>query len=161
MQKFYYLLTGSVLSLGLLAGCSSTSEVKDEQPVQEASTEIPATQEMTESETTKSVTLDTTFYFDVDDATLRPNAISIIKAHAERIKSDQKVIRIEGHADERGTDAYNQELGQRRAAAVRDVLVSMGVDSSKIETVSYGEKSPIEAGNTEMAWQRNRRVELK
>ena len=75
--------------------------------------------------------------------------------------SNSQVIRIEGHADERGTEAYNQELGQRRAEAVRDLLISKGVSASQIQTVSYGEKNPDITGSGEPVWQKNRRVVLK
>ena len=161
MRVVYHLIFGSFVSLGILAGCSSTSEITGEQPANEASSEVSQNQNMVQSEPTNNLTLDTVFYFDVDDSTLHPDAISIIKAHAERIKSNSTTVRIEGHADERGTDAYNQELGKRRAEAVRELLLSMGVSSNKIETVSHGEKSPLAFGNTETAWQKNRRVELK
>lgn len=161
MHIRYQLIIGSLVSLGILAGCSSTSEMTNEQPILEASSDTPVKQDTAQAEITKNDALDTVFYFDVDDATLRPDAISIIKAHAERIKSGSSMVRIEGHADERGTDAYNQELGQRRAEAVRELLLSMGVSSNKIETVSYGEKNPLAVDSTEIAWQKNRRVELK
>ena len=105
--------------------------------------------------------LDTIFYFDFDDANIRPDARAEIEAHAERIKSSDQIVRIEGHADERGTEAYNRELGQRRAEAVRDLLVSMGVQSSQIKTVSLGEQNPVILGSGESVWQKNRRVELK
>lgn len=161
MQKCCRMLLGSLFTLVFIAGCSSTSEKIEEQPANEASSEVSTNQNMVQPERTNKVTLDTVFYFDVDDSTLRPDAISIIKAHAERIKSASKVVRIEGHADERGTDDYNQDLGKRRAEAVRDLLLSMGVNSNKIETVSFGEKSPLAFGSSETAWQKNRRVELK
>ena len=66
------------------------------------------------------------------------------------------MIRIEGNADERGTREYNLALGARRANAVRDFLVSRGVSSSRINTVSYGKERPIDPGTSEDAYQRNR-----
>jgi peptidoglycan-associated lipoprotein len=66
-------------------------------------------------------------------------------------------IRIEGHCDERGTIEYNLALGERRASAVRDYLVSLGVDAFRIRIVSYGEEDPADPGHDEAAWARNRR----
>ena len=70
-------------------------------------------------------------------------------------------LRLEGHADERGSREYNMALGERRANAVRDFLVLQGVDASIIETISYGEERPAETGSYESSWSANRRVELK
>jgi peptidoglycan-associated lipoprotein len=161
MQNQYHKIVVSLFVLTFFAGCSSTSDVVEEAPVQQASSEPVAAQEPAQPQPEATIALETIFYFDYDDATLRPGARAEIEAHAERIKSSEKIVRIEGHADERGTDTYNKELGQRRAEAVRDLLVSMGVHSSKIETVSLGEKSPVILGSGESVWQKNRRVELK
>ena len=66
-------------------------------------------------------------------------------------------IRIEGHADERGTRAYNLALGERRANAVENYLVALGVSSARIETVSFGKERPLNPGSNEQAWAQNRR----
>jgi len=159
MRNIIYLFMIPVFVLGLIAGCSSTSEVVEEAPPQQASSEPPTEQKpaVTQAETE----LSNTFYFDFDDASIRPNARPIIEAHAERLKNSNQPITIEGYADERGTEAYNKQLGQRRADAVKELLVSMGVQSNQIETVSYGENNPQDAARNEMAWQKNRRVVLK
>lgn len=161
MLNQYQIIVVSMFLLTFFAGCSSTSDVIEEAPVQQATSDPVATQEPAQPQQDATLALETIFYFDYDDATLRPGAHAEIEAHAERIKSSNQIVRIEGHADERGTDAYNKELGQRRAEAVRDLLVSMGVHASKIETVSMGEKSPVILGSGESVWQKNRRVELK
>lgn len=161
MRNLFSLFTASLLFTGILSGCSSTSDVIEE-PQAQTQEETMAAKEPVQPEPEPEVALDTTFYFDYDDATIRPSAIPAIKAHAERIlKSNPDTVRIEGHADERGSDNYNMELGKRRAEAVRDLLVSLGVNASQIETVSYGEKHPMAMGNDEFAWQKNRRVELE
>ena len=67
-------------------------------------------------------------------------------------------VRIEGHCDERGTTAYNLALGERRANMVRQYMVALGVDASRISTISYGKESPIDPGHTEAAWALNRRA---
>lgn len=162
MQKQLYLAIVTLFTLILSAGCSSMSDVVEESPAQEAAPEPVAAQESVQVEPEpKKEELQTTFYFDFDEATVRPSAVPVIEAHAERIKTSAEVVRIEGYADDRGTEIYNKELGQRRADAVRDLLISMGVNSSQIETVSFGEQSPQASGSGEFIWQQNRRVVLK
>ena len=69
-------------------------------------------------------------------------------------------VRLEGHADERGTREYNVGLGERRANAVRDALLLRGVSARQISVVSYGEERPVSLGHNERAWDQNRRVEF-
>ena len=164
MRNQYYLTVIILFAIASITGCSSMSEVVKEspsQPAQEATSEQAAIQEPAKPSPQPEVTLQTTFYFDYDDATLRSDVHEVIEAHAERIKSESQVVRIEGYADERGTEAYNKELGQRRAEAVRDLLISKGVSASLIETVSFGEKNPQASGSGEIVWQQNRRVVIK
>ncbi len=70
------------------------------------------------------------------------------------------VVRLEGHADERGTPEYNQGLGERRAIAVRRALLNLGVAANQLSTISYGETRPVQQGHSESAWSQNRRVEV-
>lgn len=104
--------------------------------------------------------LDTIVYFGFDQATLKPESRSLLLAHAERLKDSDEDVRLEGHADERGSREYNMALGERRANAVRDFLVLQGVSRDSIEVVSYGEERPLAMGSSENAWERNRRVEI-
>jgi peptidoglycan-associated lipoprotein len=101
-------------------------------------------------------------HFDFDRATLRPDdqatldqKVSILNANADLR------IRINGNCDERGSDEYNLALGNRRATAAKQYLVSHGVDASRIETVSYGEERPIAMGHDEDSWAQNRRDEFE
>jgi peptidoglycan-associated lipoprotein len=101
-------------------------------------------------------------HFDFDRATLRPDdqatldqKVSILNANADLR------IRISGNCDERGSDEYNLALGNRRATAAKQYLVSHGVDASRIETVSYGEERPIAMGHDEDSWAQNRRDEFE
>ncbi|MCI0506259.1 MAG: OmpA family protein [Gammaproteobacteria bacterium] len=160
MKKQFYAVVVVFIVLAFLAGCSNTSEVAEQPQAQEAVPEPAIVSKPAQAEPAPDVTLDTVFYFDFDDATVRPDVRQAIEAHVERLKTHAKLIRIEGHADERGTDAYNKELGMRRADAIRDLLISMGVSSSQIETVSFGEKNPVVLGSGEAVWEKNRRVEL-
>jgi peptidoglycan-associated lipoprotein len=96
-------------------------------------------------------------YFDFDSYTIRPDARPVLDAQAAWLsRYPQVVVRIDGNADERGTVDYNFALGARRANAVRDYLVSRGVGSSRIETVSYGKSRPIDPRSNEEGWAVNR-----
>ena len=105
--------------------------------------------------------LETVFYFDYDQATLSLDIRATLDAHASRIKNAGRRVRLEGHADERGTREYNLALAERRANAVANYLVLKGVDRTMIETVSYGEERPAALGSDEESWSMNRRVELQ
>ena len=105
--------------------------------------------------------LDTIVYFDFDKATLKSDARALLLAHAERLKDNPTDVRLEGHADERGSREYNMALGERRAKAVRDFLILQGVSRGDLEVISYGEERPLALGSNESAWAQNRRVEIK
>jgi len=92
--------------------------------------------------------------YDVQD-TYKPELKSIA---AWMTKNSGAKMSIEGHCDERGTNEYNLALGDRRAKAVKDFLVSLGVPSSRIETISYGEEKPLCTEHTEECWAKNRRA---
>ena len=150
--------------VAVLAGCSSTSTVDESAP---AADTAPAVETGTTTEAPVVVEkdplegVDTVFYFDFDQSLLKSEARVALTAHAAVLRESPRSIRLEGHADERGTREYNMALGERRANAVRDFLVLQGVDSSLIETVSYGEEYPASNGTSEAAYSQNRRVELK
>ena len=98
-------------------------------------------------------------FFGYDSAQVTPEARADIEYNA-KVLQDQSSLRIvvEGHCDERGTAEYNMALGAQRARAVQQVLVSLGVPSNRLETISYGEEVPLDPGHDEMAWAKNRRV---
>jgi peptidoglycan-associated lipoprotein len=96
--------------------------------------------------------------FDYDEATLRDDGRAVLSKDADYLKRWTTVrITVEGHADSRGTAEYNLALGGRRAAAVKDYLVSLGVSGDRIITVSKGKEQPVCAEETDACWQRNRR----
>jgi peptidoglycan-associated lipoprotein len=104
---------------------------------------------------------DTLFFFGFDKSDLSQDALDDLDAHAKYLASVRAAkVRLEGHADERGTRAYNLALGERRANAVARYLVIQGVNRSQIETVSYGEERPLSLSRDDNGWSRNRRVEL-
>lgn len=103
----------------------------------------------------------TTFYFDFDKSEIKPEARDALLAHATYLAANGSAnVRLEGHADERGTKEYNIALGDRRAQAVERFLVVNGVGRGQIETVSYGEERPAAVGHEEGSWSQNRRVEV-
>jgi peptidoglycan-associated lipoprotein len=98
-------------------------------------------------------------FFDYDAAEIRPDAREALGADAEFLRKWPTVkVTIEGFCDERGTRQYNMALGQRRAGAARDFLVSLGIDSRRIQILSYGKERPFCAERTEECWQKNRRA---
>lgn len=100
------------------------------------------------------------FFFDFDSAALRADSRAVLNQHAAVLRANPRAVRLEGHADERGTREYNIALGERRAQAVRIYLRSQGVNSP-VEVVSYGEERPVVDTSNEYGWQQNRRVEIK
>ncbi len=103
---------------------------------------------------------DRTVYFGFDQYTIDGSAQSILDNNIAKLRSGSQQIRVEGHADERGTREYNLALGERRANAVVQYLVANGVAKSRIETISYGKERPADPGHDESAWSKNRRAEL-
>lgn len=96
-------------------------------------------------------------YFATDRSDLTPEAQAVLRRQAEWLRRNPNVqVRIEGHADERGTREYNLALGARRANAAKDYLVGLGVDASRISTISYGKERPIDPRSTAEAWALNR-----
>lgn len=107
-------------------------------------------------------TLMTTIYFDYDADEIRGDAKAALDAKLPILRANAGVsIRISGHADERGSDQYNDALGQRRAAQARRYLTDNGIDGARITIVSYGEQRPAMSGADESAWARNRRAEFE
>jgi len=106
--------------------------------------------------------LTTVIYFDFDQSQLRAEYADLLQRHASRLANDRRAqVRLEGHADERGSREYNIGLGERRSQAVRQLLLVQGASADQISTVSFGEERPAAFGSDEEAYQLNRRVEIK
>jgi peptidoglycan-associated lipoprotein len=100
-------------------------------------------------------------YYGYDESALTPQAQGALTVSANWLKQNpQYNLLIEGHCDERGTEQYNLALGDRRANIVKEYLMTLGVDGSRIRTVSYGEERPFDPGHDEAAWAKNRRAHL-
>ena len=97
-------------------------------------------------------------FFAYDSYSLAASAQATLNKQAKWLKASPSVaIAVEGHADERGTREYNLALGDRRASSVKDYLMSQGISSNRISTISYGKERPVKSGSNDTAWAQNRR----
>jgi peptidoglycan-associated lipoprotein len=101
-----------------------------------------------------------TVSFGYNDSTLTSDAQGVLKSNADCLVKKKSQVRIEGHCDERGTEEYNLQLGNKRAESVKKYLKSLGVDEGKMSTISFGKERPVDQGHDESAWSKNRRAEL-
>ena len=157
-------LYASLLALSVLTGCSS-SAIYDSEPT---TTEIDnagvktAEVESADIEVVPVIAdTATVFYFDFDKALLTAESRADLLENAVILAGNSRSVRLEGHADERGTREYNMALGERRAASVKEFLVMQGVSADRIEVISFGEERAAAYGSDDEAWRLNRRVELK
>jgi peptidoglycan-associated lipoprotein len=98
-------------------------------------------------------------HFEFNKATLSEQARATLEKHALWLQNHRDTrVTIEGHCDERGTVEYNLALGEQRARAAYDYLLSLGIAGDRLKTVSYGKERPVETGNSEEAWSKNRRA---
>lgn len=164
------------LSLGLLAGCSQPT-LPDPATETGSGTQNSSgdTGSMADTDSLDSGTMDggeffgeeevpmtMVIYFDFDQSELRAEYADVLARHASALASNSRTtVRLEGHADERGSREYNIGLGERRSQAVRRQLLILGGSSAQISTVSFGEERPAEFGSDEDAYQQNRRVEIR
>lgn len=100
-------------------------------------------------------------YFDFDSNEITPQFAEVLAAHADYLATHPEIrMIVEGHTDERGSQEYNLALGERRAEAVKRILVLNGADAAQIQSISFGEEKPAQEGSNEDAWAQNRRAEL-
>jgi peptidoglycan-associated lipoprotein len=137
----------------------SRKEVTESFPTQPVSS-APITTEATVDELNRKKVLQTV-YFDYDKSDLLDATRATLQSNAEWLRANPgRTVRIEGHCDERGTVEYNLALGQRRAASVKDYLVGLGIQPSRLTTISYGKERPADPGHDEAAHSKNRRAEF-
>ena len=162
-------ITGFVLS-----GCTTTPKPVATSPTQaSASQPAPTTSAAAQAQTpaspigrdpraqSGSPLADRVFYFEFDSAGVRSDYLAALTAHAKFLLSSKLRMRIEGHADQRGSAEYNMALGQKRGDAIRRAMTVLGATNSAIETISFGESKPAVVGTDETAWSKNRRVEIR
>ena len=100
-------------------------------------------------------------YYDFDKSTVKADQKNRIEKNASYLKDNSSVrVTVEGNCDERGTNEYNMALGERRALSAKKYLLNLGVASSRISTISYGEEKPLNHGHDELAWSQNRRADF-
>ena len=100
-------------------------------------------------------------YFAFDSASVRPGEASKLTAVVDYLKANaDKAVKVEGHCDERGTEAYNLSLGDRRSVSLREELIKLGIDPTRVDTITFGEARPASTGHDEAAWKLNRRGEF-
>ncbi len=114
-----------------------------------------------QSAAASSAGFDKKVYFDFDKFDLKPEAIETLNELASFLKGNTGLkVKIEGNCDERGTTEYNLALGERRAKAALDYIVSQGINSARVSTISYGKEKPADPNHNEEAWAKNRRDEF-
>ncbi len=165
-------LIAASLCLALLGGCAS-QDIPDPDPTDEtygsaggADTDSWEGEGLGEGEEIdydpSAGELANVLYFDFDSYELKPEDTDTVARHALQLADNPSLsVRLEGHADERGSREYNIGLGERRAQTVRRLLLIQGASASQISTVSFGEERPAAFGSNEEAWAQNRRVEIK
>lgn len=178
MKKYIVLALACVLVLGFAVSCKpkvkpapvvqEKPQVKEQPKVEKAEPPAPVTKPaLTEEELFLAKSLDqinkekplAMIHFDYDKYAVRDDAKSVMESNAAWLKRYRTAkILIEGHCDERGGESYNNGLGERRAQASKNHLVMLGIDPSRIETVSYGKTKPFEQGRGEKVWKQNRRA---
>ncbi len=164
-----------LITLTSIVACRSSSEEAATAPAAQTESGIDATTRRTQelaaeraareaeaAERMRVAALNTkVFYFDFDVAEFRQADRDVLTFHARDLAANSgKRIRLEGHADERGTREYNLALGERRANGILNYLIVNGAARAQIEVVSYGEERPAATATNEDAYQRNRRVEI-
>ncbi len=146
------------------ADASTTSQTNNTEQVSDNTQVTPLDQgsQLTEQEIKEAQLRETqTVYFAFDNSTISSNYGDMLSAHAAFISKDPALkVRIEGHADERGTPEYNIALGERRAEAVAKYLQALGVQADQIEIISFGEERPLLLGQSEEVYAKNRRAVL-
>ena len=171
-------LTMIVVSFMLVAGCQQKAATRPEQTSQPPAKEQPEAakgpEKMTEEKAGTVTSEDMPpgyaegkegmfedVLFDYDKYDVKESYRAALKAvSAWMVKNSSSSVSLEGHCDERGTNEYNLALGDRRAKAVKDFLVSLGVPSTRIETISYGEEKPVCTEQSEACWAKNRRAHI-
>ena len=150
--------------LGLLSACAGDKATEEPVAVDQAA---PPPQETLPSDYSTDVSsgdmsiAERTVYFAFDDYSLNAQSQTNLDEVARYMNNNSDVqVKLEGHCDERGSTEYNLALGQRRAQSVKDYLVQLGIDESRLPTISYGEEKPAVEGSNEAAWSQNRRVEF-
>jgi len=170
------LITGALVAALALAGCSGKKNVKPEAPPAdgygqsstpygEGSGEYVAPAQIgaagaTQVDAERALS-NNVIYFEYDSTAISSDGDAVISKYASYLQANPTArVRLEGHADERGTREYNLGLGERRAQAVEASLLAKGANSNQVTLLSYGEERPAVQGHDEASWAQNRRVQI-
>jgi peptidoglycan-associated lipoprotein len=157
----------SLLSLGFIAGCASTSDKSDagaDAKGGAATSGAGDTKSAGGSAVGDSAALlaKKRVHFEFDSSKLDDESKAIVQAHSKHLASNANLkVKLEGHTDERGSREYNLALGERRAKSVNDLMKALNIDSKRVSSVSFGEEKPMANDHNEAAWRQNRRVEIQ
>ena len=117
--------------------------------------------EATAREAAETALVNENIHFAFDSSVLLDQAQQILNSKADYLRTNPGVtVTVEGHCDERGTDAYNIALGKRRAESVKNFLVNLGISANRLNTISYGEERPLAMDQNEASWAKNRRAQF-
>ena len=158
MQKKKWIFLALLLVIpGLMFSVSCQKKLVDASP-EPVAKEEPKAEPAPVAYKAPGVIMQEDIYFDFDRATLTPAAQDNLLRKAEWLRENSDVtVTIEGHCDARGTNEYNLALGDRRAESAKAFLVDLGVDASRVTTISYGEERPVCTQKNEECWAKNRR----
>lgn len=169
MSKHQEFFAAALAAVVILSGCSSLQKKKSSAAgaggAAATAPAVPQGEQQEASLRSKTYELDPeikSVYFDLDSYRFSDETLAILKANAAKLKEKSgTAILIEGHADDRGTIAYNLALGQERAQAVKEYYISLGIPLSRMSTISYGELKPVCSQEDEACWRQNRRADTK
>jgi len=182
-KKVYLAVALGVIFIVVLFAASCSKQVAQTQPVLEPTAELEEQKapertdgedelaglfekdrlraESAAREAAETAFVNENIHFAFDSSVLSDRARRILNSKADYLRTNPDImITIEGHCDDRGTDAYNNALGERRAESVKIFLVNLGIGTNRLNTVSYGEERPIAMGHNEASWARNRRAQF-
>lgn len=159
-KKKWIIMALFVVIPGLMFTVSCQKKVVDAtpEPVVEEQPEVETKEEVVVYKAPDMV-MQEDIYYEFDKSTLTPTAQDNLLRKAEWLRENPNAtVTIEGHCDERGTNEYNLALGDRRAESAKAFLTDLGIDSSRLTTISYGEERPVDPRSDEEAWAKNRRA---
>jgi len=167
-------LVVGIILVNLLVACASEKPAEAPAPAPEPTTAPAAVVEPTPAPAPEpvvvadplndasSILAKRSVYFPFDVSAVQDSDKPVVEAHAKYLSEHQdRKVRLEGNADERGSNEYNLALGQRRAESVKKMMILGGASAGQIETISYGEEKPVATGHDEASWSQNRRTDIK
>ncbi len=162
LKKKWIIMALFVVIPGLMFSVSCQKKVVDATPepvVEEKEEEVVEEKEEVVVYKAPDMVMQEDIYFEFDKSTLTPIAQDNLLRKAEWLRENpDATVTIEGHCDERGTNEYNLALGDRRAESAKAFLTDLGIDSTRLTTISYGEERPVDPRSVEEAWEKNRRA---